>query len=225
VLGQYFADAGAVSHRVTGGLVAASRRSDADYREALSATAGAVGEDAVELTENTMPIAVMMFVLAIPMLAGALWTALFGLPGFGSEAWILVLAFGLCGGFIFLLGLQTLRRARTPFMRLYPDRVEHIHLDRPIHWADMRDLQVVNQAGTMVTTFLLKRTAPFPKRKGWGGRGRIIINPGAWIVTIRSVPPQRYKAKGYIDLIGRYANAAAARQALKQTPNPQMDTP
>ena len=80
----------------------------------------------------------------------------------------------------------------------------------------MRDLSVVNQAGTMVTTFLLKRSAPFPKRVGFGGRGRIILNPGAWMVTIRSVPPQHYKSAGYIDLIGRYANAAAARNALAQ---------
>jgi hypothetical protein len=166
----------------------------------------------------------MMFVIAVPMLLGALWTALwtalFGLPGFGSEAIIAAIAFGLCGGFIFLLGLQSLSRARTPYLRLFPDRIEHRSLDRPIFWTDLRDLSVGNHAGTMVTSFLLKRSASFPKRKGFGGRGRIILNPGAWTLTIRSVPPQRYKAAGYIELIGRYADAAAARNALAQTAAP-----
>ncbi|NGP17032.1 M48 family metallopeptidase [Devosia aurantiaca] len=214
---QYFADPYAISRTVTNGLTEASRQANQHHQETLQATARAVSDDAVELFENTTPIAILMFVIAIPMLAAAAWTALFGLPGFGSEAMILVIAFGVCGGIIFLFGLQALRRAKTPYLRLFPDRVEHINLDQPIYWGDLRDLSVVNQAGTMVTTFLLKRPALAPKRVGFGGRGRIILNAGAGAVTIRSVPPRHYRAAGYIDLITRYADAAAARSALAPT--------
>lgn len=214
-LGQYFADVRAVCREVTGGLLAASQNSTTQRQETLSAMATAVGEEAVELYENTRPIAIFMFVIALPLLAIAAWTFVFGLPGFGSETIILVVAFGLCGGFVALMGWQSLQRARIPAIRLFPDRFEHRHLDRPIYWNEVRDLSVVNQAGTMVTTFLLKRSAAFPRRIG--GRGRIILNPGAWMVTIRSVPPQHYKARGYIELIGRYADAAAARNALAQS--------
>lgn len=217
VLSHYFADPTTVSRAVTTGLVEASKQSNQLHREALQATASAVGEDALELFENTKPIAVLMFAIALPMLAAAAWTAAFGLPGFGSEAIILVVAFGLCGGFIFVFGLQALQRTRKPYLRLFPDRLEHQYLNLPIYWADLRNLSVVNQAGTMVTTFLLKRSAVFPKRIGFGGRGRIILNAGAGVVTIRSVPPRHYKAAGYIDLIMRYADAAAARTALAMT--------
>ncbi|QQR39916.1 M48 family metallopeptidase [Devosia rhizoryzae] len=217
-LASYFADPVAVSRLVTAGLVGASHRASTEHREALTATASAVGEEAVALYENTKPIAIMMFVIAVPMLALAAWTLAFGLPGFGSESIILTVAFGLCGGFILLLGLQAVQRSRTPFMWLYPDRVEHRHLDRPIMWSEVRNYSAVNASGTMVTTFLLKRSAKFPKCVGFGGRGRIILNPGAWVVTIRSVPPQKLKAKGYIELIDRYAQAAAAREALATAP-------
>jgi Zn-dependent protease with chaperone function len=212
---QYFADPAATGRAVTRGLLDVSQRSTLQQREALSAMASGVADEAVELYENTKPIAIMMFAIAVPLLAIAAWTFAFGLPGFGNETIILVAAFGLCGGFVALLGAQSLGRARTPAMRLFPDRIEHRHLDRPVYWAEVRDFSVANQAGTMVTSFLLKRSASFPKRIG--GRGRIILNPGAWMLTIRSVPPQHYKARGYIDLIGRYADAAAARNALAQT--------
>jgi Zn-dependent protease with chaperone function len=217
VLSHYFADPAAVSRAVTTSLVAASSQSNQQHRDALQATASAVGEEALELFENTKPIAILMFAIALPMLAAAAWTALFGLPGFGSEAIIPVFAFSLCGSFIFLFGMQALRRAKTPYLRLFPDRLVHQCLDQPIHWSDLRDLTVINQAGTMVTTFLLKRSAVFPKRIGFGARGRIILNAGAGVVTIRSVPPRHYKAAGYIDLIMRYADAAAARNALAKT--------
>lgn len=102
-----------------------------------------------------MPIAIPMFAIALPIMAAAAWATLFGLPGFGSEAIIVVFAFGLCGSVICFWGVQAIQRSNRPYMRLFPDRLEHQYLDQPIHWADLRDLTVVNQAGTMATTFLL----------------------------------------------------------------------
>lgn len=221
VLSQYFADAHATSRSVTQGLLDASRGATVKWRDTVASIAASVSDEATELSENTRPIVILMFSIAVPMLAIALWTALFGAPGFGREILMLSVGFAIIGAFIALLGVQALLRAKSPFMRLFPDRIEHRHLDRPIYWRQVRDWSVSNHAGTMVTTFLLKRTADFPKRRG--GRGQILLNPGAWIVTIRSVPPQRYKSRGYIELITRYADAAAARNALATEPvNPDV---
>jgi len=216
VLAQYFADASATSRNVTQALLAASRGATLKWRDTVSSIAASVGDEATELYENNRPIAIFMFAIAAPMLAIAMWTALFGAPGFGREILILSVGFGIIGTFIALLGVQALRRAKTPFMRLFPDRIEHRHLDRPIYWDQLRNWSVGNHAGTMVTSFLLKRSATFPKRRG--GRGQVLLNPGAWVVTIRSVPPQHYKSGGYIDLITRYADAAAARNSLAARP-------
>jgi len=121
-----------------------------------------------------------------------------------------------------LLGVQAIQRSNRPYLCLFPDRLEHQYLDQPIHSADLRDLTVVNQAGTMVATFLLERSAAIPKRVGFGGCGRIILNAGTGVVTIRSVPPRHVKAAGYVDLMMRYADAAAARNALNSTADPHL---
>ena len=215
VLARYFNQPSEITRQVTAGLLEAARTSITGYREQLTAVASEVSNDVVELYENSGPIAVLMFVIGVPLLAVAAWTSIMGLPGFGAESMILVIAFGCVGVFICFLGFNTLWKARVPFLRLYPDRVEHRHLDRPILWSDVRGMSVADHAGTMVTAFLLKRQAVFPQRRGGGARVR--ISPGDWTVTLRSVPPRHYKSRGYIELMHRYADAATARDALAQT--------
>ncbi|WP_386849533.1 hypothetical protein [Devosia equisanguinis] len=100
--------------------VVASRQSSHTYRNTLQATASAVGDGALELFENPMPIATLMFAIALPMLAAAAWAALFGLPGFGSEAIIVVFAFGLCGSFICFWGCKRSSAAIGPICATSP---------------------------------------------------------------------------------------------------------
>lgn len=215
-LGQYFRDPDAIALRVSDGFVGVSRNSSAQQREALSQMASAVDGEAVALYENTRPIAIIMFVLAIPALLGAAW--LFYLATSGGRMYgAFAILFMACGVFTAVIGFSTLRRGQKPFLRLFPDRVEHPNLDRPIQWADVMGMSVDNHVGTMVASFQFRRIDDMPKRKG-GARGRVIIKPAMRVITLRSVPPRQYKSSGYIELLHRYADAASARRLLETAP-------
>lgn len=213
-LADYFVEPQTISSEVTEGFLHAAQRSVASQRDVLVSMAASVSQDVVELHENATPVALLLFGLAAIITGLAAWALVLGLMGSANESVYIGGGFVLVGLFFAVLGIRALARARKPFLRLYPDRLEHRHLDRPIKWSDLRSLSVANRTGTAITTLLLKHTVPFPKRVG--GMGRVDLNPGGSMLTFSAVPPRHLKVQGYAELIYSYAEAAAARRALEQ---------
>jgi len=212
-LAAYFSEPEALCQAATEDFLQLARERAEAERRSLEITAAAVGPDAMALHENTRPGAIVLFVFGGLVLVTALALLVLGVPGVSGPAlWSVTGAAGTLGLVFIGFGVPLLRRGDTPFLILRPEDMTVVGLDRPIAWADVRDVEMTVHQGAILTRVLLMRSATFPARLPRARR--VQLDASRYSVTFRASPPRKLKLHGYADLVARYREADAARRRL-----------
>ncbi|WP_338663584.1 M48 family metallopeptidase [Pararoseomonas sp. SCSIO 73927] len=185
-------------------------------RNALEEAAAGVAPEATVLGENTRGGGLFLIGFGAVLLAAILFVLAVDVPGVGpQEKGVICVTAALLALVFLLAGWLTLRRHDRTFLILRPDAMEIPGLDRPIAWADIADLDMTMDRGSIVTRILLPPEAPFPARLPKAPR-RVRADPKRRIVTLASGMPRGMKVEGFAELIGRYRQADLARRLLAE---------
>ncbi|MCR0981475.1 M48 family metallopeptidase [Roseomonas populi] len=215
-LSALFAAPEALCRAATEDFLAVVRSNALARRNALEAAAAGVAPDATVLGENTRGGGIFLLCFGGILAVAILFVMAVDVPGFGpTEKGIVCGSAGVLALVFLVAGYLMLRRHDRTFLVLRPEALEIPGLDRPIAWADVADLDMTMDRGSIITRMLLPPQAPFPTRLPGAGR-RVKLDTKQRIVTLRSGLPCGMKPEGLAELIGRYRQADLARRLLAE---------
>ncbi|MBB3966773.1 M48 family metallopeptidase [Rhizobium metallidurans] len=187
----------------------------AEHRGELETTAAGVTETELVLYENTNGMAWAMVVIA--MLFGAFLASTYLFPvetGFANqESHRAILTAGIGAGILLCAAffISFRRRARKPLMVLTPDTLQSPWLREPVRWETVVGYQV-HAANRLALQMWIGDGLPLPQRTRFSFYNK--IKRKQRIVELDALGIRGMKAAEFSDLIGRYVNAAHARNAL-----------
>lgn len=187
----------------------------AEHRGELETAAAGVTEPELVLYENTNGMAGVMVFISVLFGAFLASTYLFpvetGFANQGNHRTVLTAVIGagilLCAAFF----VSFRRRARTPLMVLTPDTLQSPWLTEPVRWETVVGYQV-HAANRLALQMWIGEGLPLPQRTRFSLYNK--IKRKQRIVELDALGIRGMKAAEFSDLIGRYVNAAHARNAL-----------
>ncbi|BAU91996.1 peptidase M48 Ste24p [Methylorubrum populi] len=214
-LAAYFADPAELSRAATDDFLDAVRAQDAAYRAHLEATAAEIGTEERVLRANNRSRGIALAVGGGLFAVIATAIAVFGVPGISPKdnGVVLAVALGL-GALLGAAGALILRRGEPVMLVLSPEGLKAPGLDRTIPWDSVADLDMTFSQSGVATRLLLPPEADWPQRLP--GRHGAKLDAKRRIVTLATGLPRGMKPQDFVDLIGRYQNAALARRLLDE---------
>ena len=212
-LAVYLADPAGLCRTATADFLAEVGRRDKARTAHLAATAASVGAEDHVLRENTRAGALFFVCASVGFALAASALALLGLPGLsGGEASFVAAVALACGVLLGSFGALRLRRGEQIFLIFRPEALAVPGLERALPWTEIADVDVhfINNRVTARLWLSPDIAAPRPEP----GARRVKLDAERGIITVTAVLPRRMRPHDFADLLGRYRQAAAARQFL-----------
>jgi hypothetical protein len=185
------------------------------HRANLETMAASVGQDEVEIYENSGPMIWMFNIVGALFAIGAIVTVVVpGVEYFRRDPWGVIIMAGVCATIaaMFLSAAWILSRLRRkPVFVFGPDTLTARRLDRPLRWLDVAAYNVA-AGGKLETALLIAEDATLPKKVGFAPRTQ--INKKKRTVSINCYGVRGMKPAAFMELIQRYLDAAHARRVL-----------
>ncbi|PTQ60071.1 peptidase M48-like protein [Sphingomonas sp. PP-CE-3G-477] len=212
-----FADWLATRRTLSEDFAATARNAYAEHRANLESTAAAVGDEKLEIYENSVPMMCLLGVVAALFAAGAGAMLLFlEDPYFASDRSGALITIGVLGAIaagVLWIVLILNRVRREPLFILSRDTITLRRLARPLRWLDIEAYQI-SAGGKLKTVFAIVDDVALPQVMRFSPRTQVVTKK-RW-VQVYCYGIRGMRANAFLALLDRYVAAAYARAALEK---------